>query len=75
MAGIKTDLSAIVVTASAKAAAEAKGCDMAVLITQALTETNDLTRLLKQIVAFHPSGGGDATNYTTLSNAITNYLS
>jgi hypothetical protein len=75
MAGIKTDLGAIVVTATAQAAAEAKGCDMRMLIAAALQETTDLTRLLKQIVSFHPSGGGDATNYTTLSNAINNYLS
>jgi hypothetical protein len=75
MAGIKTDLSAIALTATAKAAAQAKGCDMSVLIAQALTETNDLARLLKQIVAFHPSGGGDSANFTTLNNAINNYLS
>jgi hypothetical protein len=75
MAGIKTDLGALAVTATAKAAGELKGVDMAGLIAQALVETSDLTRLLKQIVAIHPSGGGDSANYTVLSNAITNYLS
>lgn len=75
MAGIKTDLAAIAVTANAKAVGQTKGTDLAGLINQALILNADLTRVLKQIVAYHPSGGGDAANYATLSNAITNYLS
>jgi hypothetical protein len=75
MAGIKTDLAAIAVTATAKSASSAKGADMAGLINQALIMNADLTRILKQIVAYHPSGGADAANFTTLNNAITNYLS
>lgn len=75
MAGIKTDLGAIAVTATAKLAGQQKGADMAGLINQALVLNSDLTRILKQIVANHPSSGPDATNFTTLNNAITNYLS
>ena len=48
---------------------------MADLIADALVANSDLARLLKQIVAYHPSSGPDLANFTTLSNAITNYLS
>ena len=75
MAGIRTDLTALALTANAKAIGEVRGADLQGLINQALTETNDLTRLLKVIVAIHPSSGGDTANFNTLNNAITNYLS
>jgi hypothetical protein len=64
-----TDLTAISLTATAKAAASAKGEDLSALVTLAETHITELSALLKQIVAIHPSTGGDATNYAAL-NAI-----
>ena len=75
MAGIKTDLTALALTANAKSIGQVKGADLQGLINEALVMNNDLAVLLKLIVAIHPSGGGDAANFTTLNNAITNYLS
>jgi hypothetical protein len=64
-----TDLTAISFTATAKAAASAKGEDLIVLVTLAESHITELSALLKQIVAIHPSTGGDAANYAAL-NAI-----
>jgi hypothetical protein len=75
MAGIKTDLTALALTANAQSVGQSKGVNLQSLINQALQETTDLTRLLNAIVAIHPNGGGDSANFTTLNNAITNYLS
>jgi hypothetical protein len=75
MAGIKTDLTALALTANAKSVGQVKGADLQGLINEALVHNNDLTLLLKAIIAIHPTGGGDAANLTTLQNAVTNYLS
>jgi len=64
-----TDLTAISFTAAAKAVASAKGEDLIVLVTLAESHITELSALLKQIVAIHPSTGGDAANYAAL-NAI-----
>jgi hypothetical protein len=65
-----TDLNAISLTASAKAAASAKGVDIAALVALAKSHTIELTALLKAIVAVHPSSGGDSTNYASLNTII-----
>jgi len=65
-----TDLTAISLTATAKAAASAKGEDLGALITLAKTHITELSALLKQIVAVHPSAGGVAANYTALNTII-----
>jgi hypothetical protein len=65
-----TDLSGITLTSTAKAAASAKGVDIAGLITLARSHATELTSLLKAIQAVHPSSGGDATNYGTLTTII-----
>jgi hypothetical protein len=64
-----TDLKAISLTTTAKKAGAVKGVDLGVLVTQAQLQITELETTLKQIVAFHPSGGGDASNYSAL-NAV-----
>jgi hypothetical protein len=66
---VLTDLNAISLTPTAKAAASTKGEDLSALVELAKTHTAELSALLKQIVAIHPSTGDDATNYAAL-NAI-----
>ena len=65
-----TDLNAISLTTTAKAAASVKGVDIAALVALAKTHAIELAALLKQIVAVHPSTGGDATNYAALNTII-----
>jgi hypothetical protein len=64
-----TDLKAIALTANAKKVGSAKGVDLGALVAQAQLQITELETTLKQIVALHPSGGGDATNYAAL-NAV-----
>jgi hypothetical protein len=64
-----TDLTAITLTTTAKNAGGANGVDMVGLMTLAKSHATELSALLKQIVKFHPSTGGDAANYASL-NAI-----
>ena len=54
-----TDLKAISLTSTAKNAASAKGVDLPALVAQAQLHITELQTVLKQIVALHPSGGGD----------------
>jgi hypothetical protein len=65
-----TDLNAITLTATAKAAASAKGVDVAALIALAKTHTIELATLLRTIVSVHPSTSGDASNYAALNTII-----
>jgi len=65
-----TDLQALTLTATAKAAGSKKGTDLAALLTIAIEATRELTTLLKLIYAAHPSSGGDAANYATLAAII-----
>jgi hypothetical protein len=65
-----TDLNAINLTATAKAAASAKGVDLAAIVMLAKTHAIELSSLLRQIQAVHPSSGGDAANYTALTTII-----
>lgn len=67
---VLTDLKAISLTASAKAAVSAKGADLPALVTQAQLHVIELQTILKQIVAVHPSGGVDAANYAALNAVI-----
>jgi hypothetical protein len=64
-----TDLRAISLTVTAKAAVAAKGADLQALVTAAQRQITELEITLKQIVALHPSGGPDASNYAAL-NAV-----
>jgi hypothetical protein len=64
------DLSAISLTSTAKAAALKKGADLPTLITSAKEHTVELVRVLTNIIALHPSSGGDATNYAALQAVV-----
>ena len=65
-----TDLNAISLTSTAKAAVSAKGVDLNALVVLAKSHATELSALLKQIVALHPSTGGDAANYAQLNTII-----
>jgi hypothetical protein len=65
-----TDLSAISLTANAKAVGSASGVDLVGLITQTKLDIIELQNRLKQIVKIHPTGGGDAANYAALNSVI-----
>jgi hypothetical protein len=69
MTTITQDVTAITLTASAKAASLAAGADLPTLMAQLLVHVGEKQRLLKQILAFHPSTGGDAANWAAI-NAI-----
>jgi hypothetical protein len=66
---VLTDLKAIGLTASAKGVISAKGPELSALVTMAQLHVTELQTVLKQILALHPSGGGDASNYAAL-NAV-----
>jgi hypothetical protein len=68
-----TDLSAIVLTSTAKAAAAVKGVNISDMMTLVKSHATEMTLLLQAIKAVHPSTGGDATNYASLT-AIINEL-
>ena len=63
------DLRAVSLTANAKGVVAVKGVDLQSLVTQAQFHVIELQTVLKQIVALHPSTGGDAANYAAL-NAV-----
>lgn len=71
---VQAELAAITLTANAKVVGSTKGTDMNALMVQAKLNTAELQKLMKQIVAHHPTGGGDAANLTAL-NAIVTELS
>jgi hypothetical protein len=66
---VLADLTAITPTANAKAVVSAKGADLVFLITNAKQDIIELQAKLKQIIAHHPTGGGDAANLASL-NAV-----
>jgi hypothetical protein len=66
---VLADLTAITPTANAKGVVSAKGADLTVLIGNAKQHIIELQAVLKQIIAHHPTGGGDAANVTAL-NAV-----
>ena len=63
---VHSDLAALSLTSTAKAAGQKSGADLSVLIGLAHQHIIELQALLKQIIAFHPSTGGDASNYAAL---------
>jgi hypothetical protein len=67
---IHADLTAITPTANARSAFKKAGTDLDELLAQVANHATDLQRLLKQVIALHPSSGGDSTNYTALSNLL-----
>jgi hypothetical protein len=70
MTTIRQNLAAVTLTANAKAVGEAAGVNLASLQTQLDSHLVEAAILLKQIIALHPSGGGDAANLTALQNLL-----
>jgi predicted nuclease with TOPRIM domain len=66
---VLADLTAITPTANAKSVVSAKGADLVFLITNAKQDIVELQAKLRQIVAHHLTGGGDAANLSAL-NAV-----
>ena len=66
-----TDIRAVAPTANAKVVVAAKGADITALMAQAQIKAAELQVIVKQIIAVHPSGGGDAANMTALNNILT----
>jgi hypothetical protein len=66
---VLNDLKAITMTANAKNTVSAKGADLASLVNTAQQHIIELQAVLKQIIALHPTGGGDAANLSAL-NAV-----
>lgn len=65
-----TDLKAIVPTANAKNVVQAKGADVVALQNLVVLRAQELRVSLTQLIALHPTGGGDASNLTAFSNAL-----
>lgn len=65
-----TDTKAITPTANAKAVVAAKGQDMTGLMLQLQIKIAETQVLVKQIIALHPTGGGDAANLTALNTVL-----
>ena len=71
MAGTaQADLKAITPTANAKAVVAAKGSDITSLMSLAQRQAGELSVTLRQIIALHPAGGGDAANLTSLNTIL-----
>lgn len=71
MAGtVITDLTAIGLTGTARAASQLKGADLGALVSQGIRLASELKVVLTQIKAIHPSGGGDAANFAQLGTII-----
>ena len=66
----QTDLKSITPTANAKSVVAAKGADITALMGIAQIKAAELAVIVRQIIAVHPSGGGDAANLTTLNNVL-----
>ncbi|MGJ5095607.1 hypothetical protein ACQR18_26265 [Bradyrhizobium oligotrophicum] len=67
---VLTDLKALSLSQNAKTVVAAKGADLGSLLTLAQQHTIELQAILKQIIAHHPSSGGDATNYAALGAVL-----
>ena len=67
---VLADLKAIALTTNAKNVVSAKGTDLNGLVQTAEQHIIELQAVLKQIIAVHPTGGGDASNYTALGNVL-----
>lgn len=65
-----TDTKAITPTANAKAVVAAKGQDITGLMLQLQIKIAETQVLVKQIIALHPTGGGDAANLTALNTVL-----
>lgn len=67
---VKTELNAVVPTANAKTVVAAKAQDVASLQSLVKQHTDELKVALAQLIALHPSGGGDAANLAALTAVL-----
>jgi hypothetical protein len=65
-----SELKAITPTANAKAVVATKAMDVTSLTLQVQRAAGELQVLLKQLIAVHPSGGGDAANLASLNTIL-----
>jgi hypothetical protein len=70
MTTLRQQNAAITLTTTAKAAGQSAGVNLAGLQTQLDEHLAEAAILLKQIIAIHPSSGGDATNYSALQSIL-----
>jgi hypothetical protein len=70
MTTLRQQNSAIMLTATAKAAGQNAGVTLTNLQTQLDEHLAEVAVLLRQILAFHPSTGGDAANYSALQSIL-----
>jgi hypothetical protein len=67
---LKTDLTAITPTTTARQAFKNAGTNLDELLAQVAVQASDLQRLLKQVIALHPNSGGDSSNYSALTSLL-----
>lgn len=68
---VKAEVVAIAPTVNAKTVVQAKGQDLTSLMLQLQQAAGELQVLVKQVIALHPVGGGDAANLTALNAILT----
>jgi len=71
---VKAEVNAIAPTANAKAVVQAKGANITDLMQLLTQSAIDMQVLVRQIIALHPSGGGDAANLAALSALLAEIL-
>jgi hypothetical protein len=71
---VKADIVAVLPTANAKAVVSAKGADINGLMTLLQQHAIEMQALVKQVIALHPGGGGDAANLTALNSILSELL-
>ena len=67
---LKTDLSAITPTSTARQAFKNADTDLDQMIAEANAHAADLQALIKQIIAFHPNTSGDTSNHAALVSLL-----
>ena len=67
---VKTELNAVTPTANAKSVVAAKGADITALQNLVARHTDELKVALAQLIAVHPTGGGDAANLSALQAVL-----
>jgi hypothetical protein len=71
---VKAEVVAITPTANAIGVVSAKGSNITGLMLLLQQHAVEMQILIKQVIALHPSGGGDAANLTALNNILSELL-
>lgn len=69
--GVRANLAAITLIAGDTTQAETIGTDAKAQLTAALLKIDEITKILKELVANVLTPGSDASNITTVNTAIT----